>query len=766
MKSTGLRFAALCIPCTALATSLLHSPATSTDALWDLLDRDRDGVVSRYEGAEAWLVLNDEADANFDGGVSREEFDVLLTRNAADQLEERVELFDEFDQDGDGTLTQSEVPEEFLGHFERADGNGDGSVTMDELAASGGLDDPRAMFEGELLGFLGEFDADGDDAVSMEELPDEVREEMGEFLTDLDTDDDGIVTKSELFALVDDELKGATFEIDGEVATMTGVIGASTPGRMLELILEHPEVDTIVMQDVPGSMDDEANLRAARYVRRHRFHTHLPSDGEVASGGTDFFQAGATRTAEPGARFGVHSWSGMEEQGADLPRDHPEHQMYLGYYREMGIPLDFYWYTLEAASADDIHWMTPAEIVEYSMLTERQEPGPDSEQRDASPIPDIDTSQSHNGIVPIPESAPQVVRDLFVKYTRIVAPNGRPIHLFAQDKVTDEMLVRAREVMRFYLTDAPGTKYGADKSGVANAMGDRRATLVYFNRERDAERAFRGGLGDLDIFGQDLYATESVVEGSVGYRDNSTRDATLEEVFHLVHGAGIQPALPEYHDRIEEATRAAIQGKRWFTNAEWKREGCEPHEYIISVIDVIYGLWAHDPDGNGESFHGEYRYCTPAAAIEHDALGVEVLREFLPEDFSFDARVTGAFKGTFTMTATSGDRSTLKTQHLTHVQLTGEHDANLIGNARDNRLGGNAGNNVLEGRGGNDDLNGGPGQDVAVLQGKREDYTFERTGGVLSSTDRVRDRDSRDTYQDIEQIRFADGEVAVRVLAP
>jgi hypothetical protein len=36
----------------------------------------------------------------------------------------------------------------------------------------------------------------------------------------------------------------------------------------------------------------------------------------------------------------------------------------------MGIPADFYWYTLEAASAENIHWMTAQEIAQYDILTD------------------------------------------------------------------------------------------------------------------------------------------------------------------------------------------------------------------------------------------------------------------------------------------------------------------------------------------------------------------------------------------------------------
>jgi len=165
--------------------------------------------------------------------------------------------------------------------------------------------------------------------------------------------------------------QAASFTIDGTQAIMTGAIDGKTPTRVEELIREHPTVRTIVMQDVEGSVDDEANLVAARLIRQNGFKTHIPANGVIASGGTDFFLAGLERTIEKGAKLGVHSWAtGDGETGADVPRDDPQHQLYLKYYEEMGIPSDFYWFTLQAAPADDIHWMTADELIQYQMTTE------------------------------------------------------------------------------------------------------------------------------------------------------------------------------------------------------------------------------------------------------------------------------------------------------------------------------------------------------------------------------------------------------------
>lgn len=167
----------------------------------------------------------------------------------------------------------------------------------------------------------------------------------------------------------------ATFEIDGEIARMYGVIDHTTPQRVHELVTDNPEVTTIMMMDVPGSADDPANLSASRMVREHGLRTVIPSNAVVASGGVDFFLAGEERWVETCAKLGVHSWDEDAEDGSlllgnEVPRDHPIHTMFLDYYAEMGIPADFYWFTLEAAPSERIHWMSDEEILRYEMVTE------------------------------------------------------------------------------------------------------------------------------------------------------------------------------------------------------------------------------------------------------------------------------------------------------------------------------------------------------------------------------------------------------------
>ena len=104
-------------------------------------------------------------------------------------------------------------------------------------------------------------------------------------------------------------------------------------------------------------------------------------------------------------------------------------------------------------------------------------------------LPDIDTSGSSNGIVPFPPDTPAVFTEVFSKYTKLIAPNGKPIHFLIQDAWSDDKILKTRNIMQHILTDYPGSEYGDDKSAVANAMADRKATVTMFNTSVAANEA-------------------------------------------------------------------------------------------------------------------------------------------------------------------------------------------------------------------------------------------------------------------------------------
>jgi len=162
---------------------------------------------------------------------------------------------------------------------------------------------------------------------------------------------------------------------DANTAIMDGVIDSDTPIHWENFITANPNIANLIMKDCPGSDDNEANLEAARKIREQGVSIHLPADAEIASGAVDLFLAGTIRTRDAGSKIGVHAWSdGRNKEATDFPVGDEEHQSYIDYYIEMGFSQAeaavFYYFTINAAPASDIHWMTDAEIAQYKLLTQ------------------------------------------------------------------------------------------------------------------------------------------------------------------------------------------------------------------------------------------------------------------------------------------------------------------------------------------------------------------------------------------------------------
>lgn len=159
--------------------------------------------------------------------------------------------------------------------------------------------------------------------------------------------------------------------VEGDSAFISGVLAADLPERFSELIRKSPNVTTVVLVDVIGSIDQQATMTTARLIRRLGMNTHIARTGYVVSGGVDLFIGGVKRTIGAGAGVGVHSW--LDRLGIspnELKTADPIHATYVNFYLEMGIPEEFYWFSLEAAPADRVYFMSPEEIYDYRLDTQ------------------------------------------------------------------------------------------------------------------------------------------------------------------------------------------------------------------------------------------------------------------------------------------------------------------------------------------------------------------------------------------------------------
>ncbi|MEH6789800.1 hypothetical protein [Parasphingorhabdus sp.] len=124
-----------------------------------------------------------------------------------------------------------------------------------------------------------------------------------------------------------------------DTVEMSGTVDSYTPDLFHRMLVRYPGIKRIEMIDCDGSVDEQANLKLARMIRRAGISTHVPAHGSVRSGAVELFLAGLSRSAHPQAEFIVHSW--IDEDGReanDFPASDPVHAEYLDYYAEMGVP--------------------------------------------------------------------------------------------------------------------------------------------------------------------------------------------------------------------------------------------------------------------------------------------------------------------------------------------------------------------------------------------------------------------------------------------
>jgi hypothetical protein len=373
-------------------------------------------------------------------------------------------------------------------------------------------------------------------------------------------------------------------------------------------------------------------------------------------------------------------------------------------------------------------------------------------------LDNIDISSTPLGVVPLPEDVGETLTSRFTKYTKHVAPNGKPVHILGQSGVRDLQMVRAREILEYHLTDVQGSKYGSTKTAIANRMGDVRATLIYTDTEEKAFSMYPI-LGPSRLALQDLYATESPVEGDYEYVHNEgkagehfSRDAAYEEIMHLVHAKGLEDELPDYHEAIVEAEKRAVAA------GIYNYGPLAPYEYIITGFDIYFGLWDHNPQGDGSSFGDEYPFHTRAEMKAGDPDLYDLVEGFWPEYLTYTAFIAPEFEGTFSIAFDEETEYTLKSRYLVNVALTGESNTGILGNDQANQLAGNDGDNRITGGAGDDVIDGGPGTDTAVFSGSQSEYRIER-GDTTVVTDGVEGRDGTDELTGIEVLAFSDGEI-------
>lgn len=335
----------------------------------------------------------------------------------------------------------------------------------------------------------------------------------------------------------------------------------------------------------------------------------------------------------------------------------------------------------------------------------------------------------------------------FDRYYELAMNNQVVMRFLFQPSISQAQVEHVVRTTKWYLTNEMSTKYGADKSAVHQTLAKNQATMVIPDGTHVEGR-------DLGVRGQELYGNEITAPGSAWYTTNDPkhRDATLEEVFHQVHDSGIGTsspgALPQYQEALLAEAKAAHKDGRWAKGSEdWYREldkeGSLAQEYIASVIDNYYGMWAHRAEGSGY-----YAFNNRADVVAKDPRGAALLGEFLGPNVNAEAYLDPGFNGTFSMVQEPTVKYSHKSQYLVGARLTGTNPSGIIGNAAGNTLRGNKANNVLD---------GGAGQDTVIYCAPADRYTISSDGPVTT----VAGPDGTDELRNVEYVHFADGPIPV-----
>lgn len=158
------------------------------------------------------------------------------------------------------------------------------------------------------------------------------------------------------------------YSVDGTRLFMSGEINRSTPDSFAKMIEANPQVQTVVLMDMPGSVDEVAVHETGYFIRQRGLDTHLTSQSEVYSGAVDLFLAGNRRSMTCCAVIGVHDWEDDWGVGSEYPEDAWEHDANIAYFKAMLGSDAMYWFTLQAASPDEIHVMTQQELARFGVL--------------------------------------------------------------------------------------------------------------------------------------------------------------------------------------------------------------------------------------------------------------------------------------------------------------------------------------------------------------------------------------------------------------
>jgi len=116
-------------------------------------------------------------------------------------------------------------------------------------------------------------------------------------------------------------------------------------------------------------------------------------------------------------------------------------------------------------------------------------------------------------------------------------------------------------------------------------------TIFYTFEERNTAIGYYMHRRSTGIRGKDLEDEEIIPDylRLGGRKSGLRRDASVEEITHLIHGSGIARAYPGVQQRLEDATKVAVE-RGFYRPQDGLPADSYSYEYLIYGLDIYYGV--------------------------------------------------------------------------------------------------------------------------------------------------------------------------------
>ena len=175
------------------------------------------------------------------------------------------------------------------------------------------------------------------------------------------------LTSCEGLKLAFQKKKPARYEVVGNKAYLKGTLGHKGYKNTVKMISENPQVSYIVLDDIPGCVNDYYNQQTCYLIKEKNIQTIALAGAQISDGGSDFLFSGLNPLVSDSSYVGVSGWKTRGKEAVELDKKHEDHKFFTKFYDSININSDLYWYTLDKASSDEIYWMPYKDITNMNL---------------------------------------------------------------------------------------------------------------------------------------------------------------------------------------------------------------------------------------------------------------------------------------------------------------------------------------------------------------------------------------------------------------